>query len=244
MVSRFFILQTLLALLWCVSAGGAMAQPGSAGLLPEGQTLVSLSVTERTTVVPDQLVATLRVEREDRDSEALQRAVNAQMAEALALLDAEGEEILVSTGRYSVYQYQRQPQGGRSDSIWRATQSLTLETGTAHDQLRELAGRLQDAGLVMSRLDWQLSNARAAEVRDGLLEAAVTRAREQVQRAGEALGRTQVEIAEISLEPEGNGGPVMMRSTSAMVAAESAPPSARPGETEVTLTIRVRAVAR
>ncbi len=218
-------------------------QSGSGGLLPAGQTLVSLSITERHDVVPDRLVASLRVEHEDRDPEALQQRINAQMDEALQRIDGLND-VVVSTGRYAVHQYQRQPRNGRGDSVWRGSQTVTLETDTAYEQVRALAGELQASGFVMNRLAWQLSNARADQVRDDMLERAIERARSRAQRAGEALGRTDVEIAEITVDAGSSGsGPVAMRSM-AMEAASSAAPESRPGETEVTLTINIRAVAR
>lgn len=216
-------------------------QAGSAGLLPEGQTLVNLSVNERRDVVPDRLVATLRVEGDDRDPEALQQHINSMMDQALEHI-GEPADITVSTGRYSVYQYQRQPQGGRGDTVWRGSQSVSLQTDGAYDQVHELAGELQGMGFVMNQLNWELSSRLTDETREALLESAIGRARAQAERAGEALGRGDVEIAEVTVENGGGFSPVMMRSTASDM-AESAP-SSRPGETEVTLTISVRAVAR
>ena len=46
-------------------------------LLPEGQTLITLSVTERINVEQDTLIATLRIEGENRDAGTLQREINA-----------------------------------------------------------------------------------------------------------------------------------------------------------------------
>jgi len=218
------------------------AQSGSAGLLPEGQTLLSLSVTERRMVVPDRLVVSLRVEQEDSDPEVLQQRINRLMQRALEALDDQ-DGITVRTGRYSVHQYQRQPRGGRSDSVWRGSQSVTLETGSAYDRVHELAGELQDTGFVMNRLDWEISDQRSDAIREGLLEVAIERAQRQAQRAGDALARNDVEIAEITVESGGGGGPVMMRSA-VTGSAEAAMPASRPGETEVSLTISVRAVAR
>lgn len=218
-------------------------QSGSDGLLPEGQTLLSLSLTERRDVVPDRLVASLRVEHEDRDPVAVQQHINTRMDEALRRIDPL-DDVVAGTGRYSVYQYQRQPGNGRGDSVWRGSQTVTLETDTAYEQVQALAGELQTSGFVMNRLEWQLSNARADRIRDDMLERAIERARSRAQRAGEALGRGDVEIAEITVSAESSGrAPVEMRSM-AMDAAGSAAPESRPGETEVTLTIGIRAVAR
>src|SRR5690606_39425319 len=61
-------------------------------LLPEGQTLITLSITERVKVEQDTLIATLRIERENRDSEALQREINSAMTQALEATEDRSEE--------------------------------------------------------------------------------------------------------------------------------------------------------
>lgn len=241
--SRLSLLIAMLSA-WLALPASVHAQPqGSAGLLPEGQTLVSLSVTERRSVVPDRLVAMLRVEQEDRDAQVLQQRINTMMERALERI-GEPDGITISTGRYAVYQYDRQPQGGRGDTVWRGSQTITLETANAHSRVHELAGELQDTGFVMNQLSWELSRRLADETRDTMLAAAINRAQEQAQRAGQALGRPDVELAEVTVERGADFSPMMMRSTAAMDMSESSSPSSRPGETEVTLTISVRAVAR
>ncbi|MEX1196594.1 MAG: SIMPL domain-containing protein [Pseudohongiellaceae bacterium] len=238
----FFPRITVVVALLLQSVSIQAQQAGSAGLLPEGQTLIQLSVTERRDVTPDRLVATLRVEKEDRNPQALQRQINSMMEQALDHIGEPGD-ITVSTGRYTVHQYQRQPQGGRSDMIWRGSQSLSLRTEAAHQRVHELAGALQGMGFVMNQLSWELSNRQADETREALLEAAIGRAQAQAGRAGQALGKDDVELAEVTVQNAGGFSPEMMRST-AMDATGSSVPSSRPGETEVTLTINVRAVAR
>ncbi len=231
-------------LLTCITLPWVHAQTGTT-LLPEGQTLITLSVTERTMVAQDTLVATLRVEAEDRDATALQDRINSAMEEALSLVDGE-EHITVSTGFYSVYQFNRQPQASRADPVWRGSQSLTLESREAVARVLELAGELQASGFVMNQLSYRLSNQRADEVRDELMERAIARAQEKAERAGRALGRSQTDIATLEVDADLSGQPPgMMRS---MMATESADamtaPSARAGESEVTLTVRVQAVVK
>lgn len=233
----------VIAALFPLPISSQAQQAGSAGLLPEGQTLISLSVSERRDVVPDRLVTTLRVEQDDRDPEALQQHINSMMEQALEHIGEPGD-ITVSTGRYAVYQYQRQPQGGRSDAVWRGSQSVSLQTDEAYGRVHELAGELQGMGFVMNQLNWELSSGLADETREALLEAAIMRARAQAQRAGQALGRDDVEIAEVTVGDGDGPSPVMMMRSEAMDATGSNAPSSRPGETEVSLTISVRAVAR
>lgn len=213
-------------------------------LLPEGQTLISLSVTERVKVEQDTLIATLRIERENRNAQTLQREINAAMEEALD--ETEGQDtVKVSTGYYSVYQMNQSSQGGRPDLIWRGAQSITLESQDAQ-RLLELAGEIQGMGFVMSDLSYTLSTERADEVRDGLMESAIARARANAERAAQAMGKTQVDIATLDIDAAlGYSQPLMMARGLAMDAmAEKASPVAEAGESEVSLTVRIQAVAQ
>jgi len=212
-------------------------------LLPEGQTLITLSVTERVQVEQDTLIATLRVERDHRDAVALQSEINAAMAQALET--AEGDEaVKVSTGYYSVYQYNTSPQGRRNNEVWRGSQSLTLE-GQDAAKILALAGEIQEQGFLMSELSYVLSTARADEVRDSLMESAIARATANVERAARAMGKTDVDIAVLDVDAAlGYAQPMMMARGVAMDAMEMAAPVAEAGESEVSLTVRVQAVAQ
>jgi len=212
-------------------------------LLPEGQTLITLSVTERVQVEQDTLIATLRVERDHRDAVALQSEINAAMAQALETVEGD-EAVKVSTGYYSVYQYNTSPQGGRNNEVWRGSQSLTLE-GQDAAKILALAGEIQEQGFLMSELSYVLSTARADEVRDSLMESAIARATANVERAARAMGKTDVDIAVLDVDAAlGYAQPMMMARGVAMDAMEMAAPVAEAGESEVSLTVRVQAVAQ
>ena len=218
------------------------AQAQDINLLPEGQTLITLSVTERVKVEQDTLIATLRIERENRDSEALQQEINGAMSQAL---DATGDatDIKVSTGYYSVYQDSQEPQGGRSNNVWRGSQSITLE-GMDSQQVLELAGELQGMGFVMNNLQYTLSTERADEVRDGLMESAIARATANAERAAAAMGKADIDIATLDIDAAlGYSQPYAMARMSTAAMAEASP-VADAGESEVSLTVRIQAVAK
>ena len=228
----------LLAMLMVVPA----VQAQNINLLPEGQTLLTLSVTERVKVQQDLLVAALRIESDDRDPQALQNRINTTMEQALEIARAV-DGIDVSTGYYSVYQFSNQPQGGRVDNIWRGSQSLNLE-GSDAPAILELAGQLQAMGFVMNQLSYRLSTERADEVRDSLLEAAITRATDKVHRAGRALGKSNIDIAVLEVDSSLNYENPMRQLAARADMAEMSAPVAEAGESEVSLTVRVQAVAR
>ena len=213
-------------------------------LLPEGQTLITLSVTERINVEQDTLIATLRIEGENRDAGTLQREINAAMAQVLDETE-DATDIKVSTGYYSVYQYNNQAQGGRVDNVWRGSQSITLEGQNAQKVL-ELSGEIQEMGFVMSELVYVLSTQRADEVRDSLMESAIARALANAERVARALGKSDVDIAVVDIDASlGYSQPQMMVRGLAMDAmAEKSEPVAEVGESEVSLTVRVQAVAK
>jgi len=213
-------------------------------LLPEGQTLITLSVTERVNVQQDTLIATLRIEQENRNAQTLQREINAAMAKALEEAGAV-DTVKVSSGYYAVYQTNNGAQGGRPDLIWRGSQSITLE-GKDAQSLLELAGEIQDMGFVMNNLSYTLSTERADEVRDGLMESAIARARANAERAARAMGKTDIDIATLDIDSAlGYSQPLMMARGLAMDSmAEKASPVAEAGESEVSLTVRVQAVAK
>ena len=221
---------------------GAVAQQ-TAVLLPEGQTLITLQVTERQSVAQDLLVANLRVEIEGRDPAAVQNDINAAMTQALEQANAV-ETVDTSTGRYNVYQINRQPQNNRPDMVWRGSQNINLQ-GFDAPALLALVGQLQELGFLTGHLGYELSTARADEVRDSLMEAAVAKAMERAERAARALGKGSVDISALDVDNSAQyAAPVMFRAAMVADSAERAAPVAEAGETEVVLTVRIQAVAR
>ena len=227
----------------CVAIFALPVSAQDINLLPEGQTLITLAVTERVSVEQDTLIATLRIERQNRNAQTLQREINAAMEQALNESETV-TSVKVSTGYYSVYQTNTAPQGGRPDQVWQGSQSITLE-GKDAQSLLELAGEIQGMGFVMNNLSYTLSTERADEVRDGLMESAISRARANAERAAAAMGKTEVDIATLDIDAAlGYSQPVMMARGMAMDSMEKASPVAEAGESEVSLTVRIQAVAK
>ena len=98
----------------------------------------------------------------------------------------------------------------------------------------------------MSELVYVLSTQRADEVRDSLMESAIARALANAERVARALGKSDVDIAVVDIDASlGYSQPQMMVRGLAMDAmAEKSEPVAEVGESEVSLTVRVQAVAK
>lgn len=213
-----------------------------------GETVLNISASERVEVTQDLLSATLRVEQENSSPQALQAAINQVMKTALDAAKTV-PSVDVATGSYYVYQHETPALPGSLEKAvkpeikWRGAQSLTLTSATAEDVLK-LAGTLQEAGLVMENLYYSLSPAKADEAKDNLMEAALTKVQARANRAAKALGKQRAELAEISVDAADNmmPQPMMMRGMDMGGSMEkSVMPQAEPGETEIMLTVAVRA---
>lgn len=226
----------------------ALAQ--DTGIKPgPGQTLITVSATERSAVTQDLLIATLRIEKESADPTALQADINTLMAKAVTAAK-KVEDVLVSTDNYYVYPYDPQPAvpndkmtGETGKKTWRGGQNMTLQ-GTNAQSLLKLAGELQTMGLVMNGLSYTLSPVKMESVKDSLMEGALTNVKARAERAAKALGKNKTELVEISIDSGMPDYPrPMMMGMKAMDAAESMPaPVSEPGQAEITLTVTARAL--
>lgn len=233
-----------LSLLAATMLVSAPAQAQQIQLLPEGQTLLALSVTERMHVAQDTLHASLRIEAKESNAKALQDKINKAMDKAVKTAKAVSD-VKTSTGYYSVYQQGTGPDG-RQNIQWHGSQTIDLESKNA-EALLTLAGNLQEMGFAMNNLSYQLSTEKADEARDSMMETAIKRATVKAERAAKALGKSDVDIALVNVDANTSiGQPMMMMKARgmAMDSMEMAAPTAEAGESEVTLTVTVQAVAK
>ncbi len=238
-----------LGLLLC--AAGAQAQDRPFVPLPEGQTLLNVSATERTQVQQDTLIASMNVTKNGADPRTIQNEINTLMQQALVKAKAVNG-IEVSNGQYYVYQDAPEPppapmkeRSEKRTPLWHGTQSIELK-GKQADDILKVAGELQDMGLVMNGLNYTLSPAKADEAQESLMESALAKVRQKAERAAKALGKTKVELSEVSVDAVNNVMPMMRMSMKAEMApaAEMQPPSAEPGMADIELTVSARALLK
>lgn len=218
--------------------------------MPDGQTLLNISATERTQVQQDLLMASLRVEKEGTDPKLVQDQINEIMKKALEKSKAV-KDIETSTGGYYVYQYDPNPQPvDRSTPsaamAWRGSQTIDLQSVKADDLLK-LAGELQALGLVMGNLSYTLSPAKADEAKDALMEKTLAKVKIRADRAAKAMGKSKMDLIEISVDSSDSVTPYPMMRAMAMEASGSAKmdaPSAEPGLSDITLTVSARALLK
>lgn len=231
----------------------AKAQDNGLALPPAGQTIVNFSATERRSMPQDLLVASLRIEVDDKkDPGAVQKKINEAMTKALAQVKGEAE-FKVSTGSYSVYKYDHRvivnekTGEGRDESVWRGSQTIDIESKNA-TKLLDAVGKVQGLGFAMNNLAYTLSQDVMEKTRDELMVEALKKLSAKAEIVAKTLGKSGVELVDVNID---TGGPVMPmykammgRAEVAMASDAMAPPVAEAGETDVTLTVSARALLK
>ena len=168
------------------------------------------------------LVATLQAHAEAASPAAAQAAVNTAMAAAVERVHAEAE-IRAATGGYSVYE--RRDRDNRPVD-WVAQQDLRL-TSQDPAALLELAGSLQETGLNLVGLGWQVDEATRRKVQDELTIEAIATLRQRAQAIAESV---EMQVANIDTLRVGGAmeGPRPMMAMRAEMMADAPPPTALP----------------
>ena len=223
-------------------------------LPPEGTTIINFSATEKRTMPQDLLIASLRIEAEDKsDPAAIQKKINEAMKKAIELAKAE-KSFKVSTGSYSVYKYDQpvivnQKTGEqKNEPVWKGSQTIDIESKDA-TKLLDTVGKIQGLGFAMNNLAYTLSPEVVDKVRDELMVEALKKLQSKAKVVAETLGKANVDLVDVNVD---TGGPIvpmyktmMARETMAMDAAGAMPaPVAEAGETDVSLTVSARALIR
>jgi predicted secreted protein len=195
--------------------------------------VLRLSESATRTVTQDRLTARLRAEAGGSDPRKLQDEINRRIAAALAKAKSI-ENVRAETGGYWVYEDVQQRRGQR----WWGAQTLTLVTTAAPAALLELVGQLQQDGLLVGALSYDLSPEASRAVQRALIPEAVARLKARAETFGRALDLPRVRIREVrALERETHASPMPRAMMAMRGKEEAAAPIAEPGETTVELPI-------
>lgn len=201
-------------------------QTASAEALPR-ETGLNFSVSGQAQSAPDLLTIHLYGQTEDASSVEAQNALNSLIAKALKLSASAGK-VTARAGSYSVYDNSSK----HEPTHWTARQTLSLSSKDAV-HLLEIAGKLQNMGLLMDRVEWSL----APSTHDRLQEEAKTEALKKVQREADLSAKTLnlhvLGLKQISIEADDS------RPIAVMMAADSASAAVPPQATQETQTVSV-----
>jgi len=204
---------------------------------PERTRLV-LSETATREVEQDTLVAVLAARAEATAPREAQAAVNRTMTAAIEQAEAVAG-VRAATGGYRVYQeYDRE---GRPRQ-WIAEQDLRL-TAREAAPLLELAGALQEAGLLLNGLAYELSAEARRALEDELAIEAIAALRRRAEQVAATLAMRVETIATLRVGEAADEPPIrpMMRTTMAEAAA-APPPSALPDLETVRASVQAELV--
>jgi predicted secreted protein len=225
----------MLALGVTTPAPAAWAQ--AAGAAPSDSNATVLHLVERgeRMVKRDRLAAELRVEACDADPARLQAEINRRMATALASAKAIAA-ITVTTGGYHVYPLAADGAGANANPRWQGTQSLLLQSRDAA-ALLNLLGTLQQQGLLLSSLTYELTPEAARAVEDELTKEALVRLRQRAERVADDLGMTVARIRDLQIG-NAEGAQPTPRAFLASRSRDAAPaPVAEAGDATVSVSV-------
>ena len=206
----------------------------------EDGTYLNLSVTETKQVEPDILIANLRYESESESAKEVQNKINQMMKKALSVAEKK-ENIEVSTEQYSVYKFSKPvKQGATEKELWKGSQSIVIKSKSTEDILA-LSGQLQEIGLVMSDLHYEVSIAKIEETRTSMVENAINKLLSHAKRVAGIIGLKEVKIKNINIDGDNRYPPVpypkLMRTVATDMVNSVANPVSAPGKIDITLNI-------
>ena len=206
----------------------------------EDGTYLNLSVTETKQVEPDLLIATLRYESESGSAKEVQNKINQMMKKALSVVEKK-ENVEVSTEQYSVYKfYKSLKQGTPEKELWKGSQSIVIKSKSTEDILA-LFGQLQEIGLVMSDLHYEVSLVRIEETLTSMVENALNKLLSHAKRIASIIGLKEIKVKNINIDGDNRYPPVpypkLMRTVATDMVNSVANPVSAPGKIDITLNI-------
>ncbi len=209
-------------------SGAASSEPADAGL-----TVLHLSEAADREIRRDRLRAQLRVEVVAGNAKQVQADINRRMTSALDKVKAL-PGIKPQTGGYSVYEERQQNVPTR----WRGNQALTL-VGRDFGELLTIVGELQNDGLAVSGLNFELMPETARAAQDELTSVALKRLSERAERIAADLHLEVLRYRDIRVGNVGGDRPIprAMLMGGAAAGAAVAPPAAEAGDATVQVSV-------
>jgi predicted secreted protein len=225
---------------WRKAAGATIAMalllgPAAAASPPpptadEGMTVLHLSESADRAIRRDRLRALLRVETTAANAKQVQAEINRRMTSALAKVKTV-PGIKPETGSYSVYEERQQNVPVR----WRGSQGLSL-LDRDFAELLAVVGDLQNDGLAVSSLAFELAPETARAAQDELTSEALKRLGERADRVAAELHLSVLRYRDVRVGNVGGDRPMPLRAM-AMEATHAAPPAAEAGDAIVQITV-------
>ncbi|MCZ8312084.1 MAG: SIMPL domain-containing protein [Magnetospirillum sp.] len=198
----------------------------------DAQTVLTLTESAEREIVQNRLTVSLRAEANAATAAAAQAEVNRRMEAAVARAKTVAG-VTVQTG--GAWANEERVQG--RPVRWRAVATLDLISSDAASLLA-LVGGLQETGLAISGMGFDLTREAARAAQDALTEEALVRLQARAARVAAALDRRVAAIRTIRIGETGNAMPQPRMALRAAAMADAAPaPVAEPGRTSVRIDV-------
>jgi predicted secreted protein len=201
---------------------------------PSTKTEIQL-VQQAERIVPrDRVLASLRVTAKGPNARQIQLDINRKMTAALAKVK-ESPSVTAETGSYAV----NRPYNAKEGDDWRGAQILTM-TSDDFEAVLNLAGELQNDGLVMGELRFFVSPDSLRAAQDELTAAALKALRDRAESVAGDLALKVERYKSINIgnaQEQFGESPVRSKGAVAEATKKAPPPAAIAGEAVVTLTV-------
>lgn len=203
----------------------------------EDATVLHLSEFAERVIKQDRIVVTLRAEAAGTEASRVQSEINRRMT---AALERARNETAIRAETRGYWVSQERP--ANAPPRWRGQQTLIL---TSLDTVATLAlaGELQQGGLIMSGLNFELARETARAAEDELTAEAIKRLRERTERVALTMNLAVKNIRDLRVgQVGGQMPPRTMAFQRAEAAGGAAPPVGEPGDTTVRVNVDAEVV--
>jgi uncharacterized protein len=220
-------LAALLSLLPLAASAADEPQP------PAAATILHLSERAERQVPRDELVLLLRVEATAKTARDAQAEINRRMPAALD----EAKKVTgvkVETPAMNVFEV-REP---NKQPVWRATEALQLRSKDFTATLA-LLGKLEEQGLLVSALNFEVSHDALKSIEDALTAEALKRLQVRAEAIAGDMGLAVDHVRSVQIGGAGEPGPrpLLYGGIAAARATASPPPAAEAGEAAISITV-------
>lgn len=216
---------------------------------------LSTSVSER--LANDTMRATIEIRERAADLADASRAVNTRVAALVERLRAE-PEIAPEGQRYGSWRHDPMPrptEGASDAAYWEVTYAVTLRQieaapdpaaagrdafAPAFETLSALLGELQEQGIALTAVSFDVSREAQDEARVRLLPRAIESLERQARATAQALGAQGIQVHSVQVHEDFGGyAPTMRSEAMPMAIAADAMPAPRfdRGESEIRLSV-------
>jgi len=202
------------------------------------QPVLNLSASASDEVRQDELMARLVYRAEGADALVVQKTINTVMQRVAKKLK-KADKIQSRFLNYNVYFRDPARNKVKTEGHWIGSQSIML-TAADDTALLALIGTLQEEGMAMQSMSYQVSHALRGKTQANLQDKALKNLMDKANAAAASLGMSRVKLLEVWLDETGRPEFRRRMEISSMQAVSDSPPVAQAGMDRLAVTVRAK----